>query len=68
MWLQVRIIKKLKGSGCQIETGAKPGTRDWRGCSSICTREDSRKYTPRQLLYWYRSNEMWEKLWEGAAG
>jgi hypothetical protein len=24
----VRILKKLKGSGCQIETGAKPGTRD----------------------------------------
>jgi hypothetical protein len=24
----LRILKKLKGSGWQLETGAKPGTRD----------------------------------------
>jgi hypothetical protein len=59
--MEVRILKKLKGSGWQIKTGAKPGTRDSRGCSSIYTGKDSRKYTMCQLLYWYRSNEMWKK-------
>ena len=56
----MQILKRLKGSGWQMETGAKPGTRDWRGCSSLYTNEDSRKYRACQLLYWYRSNELWK--------
>ena len=58
--LEVRIIKKLKGSECEIETGAKQGTGDWRGSASVYTAEDSRKYPACQLLYWYRSNEVWK--------
>jgi hypothetical protein len=49
----VRILKKLKGSGSQIETGAKAGRRDWQGCSSRYTGKNSRKYPACQLLYWY---------------
>jgi hypothetical protein len=32
------------------------------------TREKiAEKYPARQSLYWYRSNEMWKKVWEGVA-
>ena len=57
----VRVMERLNGSGWLIETGTKPaGTRDWRGCSSIYTNEGSRKYRACQLIYWYRSNELWK--------
>ena len=70
--LQVFILKELWRRGIRIighekryrvQMAVNGRAENGRGCVAANTGKNSRKYPACQLLYWYRSNDLWKSSW-----